>query len=328
MAASLYWLTLLPGFEWPARPVTVRDAQRALSRCCRRSGAWPARRLRSAGRRFARAGLMTVVMAGLVVDGWMKPMPLHAAAGTSDSAGRTGERGSPRSSARRSADQRLRHVPGDLPSAARSSTDTADTCHRITTSSASRCVEAIRQPCSSSPVAVRSRSSSAIAMTPAASSARWSKHCPALRELAAEVPAPSICCRPNRASASPLPGCRSRCERQPCRARTSVFDLGESRTVRTIEFPLRWHYPELGARLEVEASRDGVAWQVVSQEWTAGRALAGALEDPSCRTVPPAAARHHGPLSAYSSGTRVDDQGAEASAGRKVRVSSPAATAD
>ena len=63
-----------------------------------------------------------------------------------------------------------------------------------------------------------------------------------------------------------------------------VFDLGASRTLRTIEFPLRWHYSEMGERLAVEASADGVAWQMISLEWTAGRALAGALEDP--RVIP------------------------------------------
>ena len=63
-----------------------------------------------------------------------------------------------------------------------------------------------------------------------------------------------------------------------------MFDLGESRTVRTIEFPLRWHYSRFGERLEVEASTDGLSWTVVSRDWTGGRALAGALENP--RLVP------------------------------------------
>jgi hypothetical protein len=63
-----------------------------------------------------------------------------------------------------------------------------------------------------------------------------------------------------------------------------VFDLGEKRTLRTIEFPVRWHYAEIGGLLEVEASDDGASWTVVSRDWTAGRALAGALEDP--RLVP------------------------------------------
>jgi hypothetical protein len=49
--------------------------------------------------------------------------------------------------------------------------------------------------------------------------------------------------------------------------------------VRTIEFPLRWHYAELGERIAVEASNDGAQWRTVWEQWTGGRALAGALED-------------------------------------------------
>lgn len=60
----------------------------------------------------------------------------------------------------------------------------------------------------------------------------------------------------------------------------AVFDLGDARTVRTIEFPLRWHYLELGERLAVEASRDGARWETVWEHWTGGRALAATLEDP------------------------------------------------
>lgn len=59
----------------------------------------------------------------------------------------------------------------------------------------------------------------------------------------------------------------------------ALIDLGEARTVRTIEFPLRWHYAELGERMAVEASNDGVQWRTVWEQWTGGRALAGALED-------------------------------------------------
>jgi 4-amino-4-deoxy-L-arabinose transferase-like glycosyltransferase len=63
-----------------------------------------------------------------------------------------------------------------------------------------------------------------------------------------------------------------------------VFDLGAPRTVRTIELPLQWHYPELGSRLAIETSLDGATWTMAWLDWTGGRALAGALEDP--RIVP------------------------------------------
>jgi hypothetical protein len=63
-----------------------------------------------------------------------------------------------------------------------------------------------------------------------------------------------------------------------------VLDLGAPRVVRTLEFPLRDRYPDLDARLEIEASSDGVQWKTVWQDWTAGAALAGALEDE--RVVP------------------------------------------
>jgi hypothetical protein len=63
-----------------------------------------------------------------------------------------------------------------------------------------------------------------------------------------------------------------------------LLDLGGQRTVRTLEFPLRSQYQELGARFAVEASVDGAGWTTVWEDWTGGRALAGALEDQ--RTVP------------------------------------------
>ena len=59
-----------------------------------------------------------------------------------------------------------------------------------------------------------------------------------------------------------------------------VFDLGATRTVRTIEFPLRRNYPELGARIAIEASQDAATWSMVWLDWTAGPAIAAALEDP------------------------------------------------
>lgn len=58
------------------------------------------------------------------------------------------------------------------------------------------------------------------------------------------------------------------------------LDLGATRTVRTIGFPLRWHYAELDRRLAIEASVDGKTWATVWEDWTGGPALAAALEDP------------------------------------------------
>lgn len=60
--------------------------------------------------------------------------------------------------------------------------------------------------------------------------------------------------------------------------------FGQTVVVRTLEFPLRHRYLQLGERFEVEASDDGEAWRTVWLDWTGGRALAGALEDP--RVVP------------------------------------------
>jgi hypothetical protein len=59
----------------------------------------------------------------------------------------------------------------------------------------------------------------------------------------------------------------------------AVLDLGAPRVVRRIEFPLRDHFIELGARFAVETSLDGLEWKTVWEDWTGGPALAGALED-------------------------------------------------
>lgn len=57
-------------------------------------------------------------------------------------------------------------------------------------------------------------------------------------------------------------------------------DLGSPRTVRTVAFPLRWHYGELAERLAIETSIDGATWTTAWEDWTGGLALAGALENP------------------------------------------------
>ena len=58
-----------------------------------------------------------------------------------------------------------------------------------------------------------------------------------------------------------------------------VLDLGSPRVVRTLEFPLRDRYPELGRRIAIEVSDDAVEWKTALEDWTAGAAIAGALED-------------------------------------------------
>lgn len=74
------------------------------------------------------------------------------------------------------------------------------------------------------------------------------------------------------------------------------IDLGEPRVVRTIGFPLRWHYDELGARIAIEGSVDGTTWTTMWEDWTGGPALAAALrsqrEVPVRLTVPDVTARY------------------------------------
>jgi hypothetical protein len=58
------------------------------------------------------------------------------------------------------------------------------------------------------------------------------------------------------------------------------IDLGQSRVVRTIGFPLRWRYDELHRRIAIDGSVDGVTWSSLWEDWTGGPALAAALADP------------------------------------------------
>ena len=62
------------------------------------------------------------------------------------------------------------------------------------------------------------------------------------------------------------------------------IDLGAVRVVRTLGFPLRWHYAELGERFEIEGSVDGRTWTSLWLDWTGGLAMKAALEDP--RDIP------------------------------------------
>jgi hypothetical protein len=61
---------------------------------------------------------------------------------------------------------------------------------------------------------------------------------------------------------------------------TVVLDFGEPRTVRTLGFPVRWHYGELATRLIVEASMDRASWSTAWHDWTGAPTLAAALLDP------------------------------------------------
>ena len=63
-----------------------------------------------------------------------------------------------------------------------------------------------------------------------------------------------------------------------------VVDLGAPQLVRAIGFDVRWHYEQLAPRIEVETSDDGVSWRSVWLDWTGGLAVAAAIESP--RTVP------------------------------------------
>jgi hypothetical protein len=59
-----------------------------------------------------------------------------------------------------------------------------------------------------------------------------------------------------------------------------VLDLGTPQIVRAVGFDVRWHYDELAPRMQVEASDDGVSWRSEWLDWTGGRAIAAALENP------------------------------------------------
>ncbi|MGH8636863.1 MAG: discoidin domain-containing protein [Burkholderiales bacterium] len=58
-----------------------------------------------------------------------------------------------------------------------------------------------------------------------------------------------------------------------------VLDLGTPRVIRSLEFPLRNHYPAFGERFAIDVSDDGMNWKREWNDWTAGVAVAGALED-------------------------------------------------
>ena len=59
-----------------------------------------------------------------------------------------------------------------------------------------------------------------------------------------------------------------------------VLDLGQQRTVRTVGFPVRWHYGELATRLTIETSVDGTTWARAWNDWTGAATIRAALVDP------------------------------------------------
>jgi hypothetical protein len=59
-----------------------------------------------------------------------------------------------------------------------------------------------------------------------------------------------------------------------------LLDLGAPRVVRSIEFPVRMNFNYLDRRMAIEASADSRQWTTVWEDWTGGPALAAALADP------------------------------------------------
>lgn len=85
---------------------------------------------------------------------------------------------------------------------------------------------------------------------------------------------------PQPARRSPPPGPRLPAAIVSVDRNRVEIDLGGEHVVRTVEFALRWHAAELDPRIAVEASVDRVTWSTVWEDWTGAEALVGALEDP------------------------------------------------
>jgi hypothetical protein len=58
------------------------------------------------------------------------------------------------------------------------------------------------------------------------------------------------------------------------------FDLGEPRFLSAVEFPLRRRYEDLSTRMRIEASEDGQRWTESWVGWTGGMAVEATLVDP------------------------------------------------
>lgn len=85
---------------------------------------------------------------------------------------------------------------------------------------------------------------------------------------------------PRAGSRTPLPGAAWPASRREIRRFEVELDLGEIRTVRTIGFPLRWHYGELDNRMRIQGSENGRTFTTVWEDYTGGASVAAALEDP------------------------------------------------
>ncbi|HJR61391.1 MAG TPA: hypothetical protein VJ813_18415 [Vicinamibacterales bacterium] len=64
----------------------------------------------------------------------------------------------------------------------------------------------------------------------------------------------------------------------------ATVDLGAEQVVRSVTIALRWRYAEVGPRMAIETSNDGLAWTSVWESWTGNAALTAALQDQ--RVVP------------------------------------------
>lgn len=270
-----YWLTLLPGFG--SLRVPARFAM--LSTLCAAVAAGLAVARLAPVRQAARAILIVVVVAGLTVDGWIEPMPLLAPPGRqllSDAP----------------ADAVVLELPPDETLVSVNAMYRALFHRRPLVNGYSGhfpphygvLSQALRRG-DPSPLLELARGRSLVIIVndrfdPAGDFRELVESLPGVRRVGSGS-AGVLYVLPAQArervflAGTPIAATSTTLPREHV-----VLDLGEVRTVRTIEFPLRWHYQELGARLAVEASRDGARWETVWEQWTGGRALAGVLEDP------------------------------------------------
>ena len=61
---------------------------------------------------------------------------------------------------------------------------------------------------------------------------------------------------------------------------TLEFDIGETRPLSGIVFPLRRRYEDLAPRIRIETSEDGQNWKESWLGWTGGLAVEATLDDP------------------------------------------------
>ena len=270
-----YWLAHLPGFD--ALRVPARFAM--LVTLCAAAAAGIAVARLIPRHRIAAAAFVTAVVAGLAIDGWMEPMPLNPPPGR-------------QMLSQVPQDAAVLELPPDDPYVSIEAMYRALFHRRPLINGYSGHFpphylilgQSLRRRDPSALVELSRGRPLAILVN--------DRHDPArdFRNLVESLPgvtrtssgaAGSLYIVPARAreriaaSGAALPAITTTLPREHL-----LVDLGALRTVRTIEFPLRWHYPELGERLAVEASLDGNAWETTWEGSTGGRALAGALEDP------------------------------------------------